>query len=152
MPGETANLLVQFDSKNKGKLGGARQTKRITISANTNPTTTYLTIVGVVILKDNKNEGQIKSENFDIDANDIFLYPNPADQELIISLDKYTEIGSTVEIYDSKGSLINSQTTPSNNGHSYKINTTHYPSGLYTASIKIDGKNRIAKRFYVGHN
>jgi len=52
-PGEEAVIKVQFDSKGKGKVGGNLQSKRVTITANTDPVNTYLTIKGKV----NKEEG-----------------------------------------------------------------------------------------------
>jgi len=51
-PGGEAVIAVQFDSKNKGKVGGSPQSKRVTITANTDPVNTYLTIKGTV----NKDE------------------------------------------------------------------------------------------------
>jgi len=51
-PGETAVIDVAFDSKGKGKVGGNLQSKRVTITANTDPANTYLTIKGKV----NKDE------------------------------------------------------------------------------------------------
>ncbi len=151
MPGETANLLVQFDSSNKGKIGGATQTKRVTITANTDPQNIYLTIKGVVDKKDTKNKGQITSDNFDINAQDIVLYPNPADQQLSISMDAFQSRSAIIEIYDAKGSLISTEKVSSINAQPTVINSSTYDNGLYTASIKIDGKNRIAKQFYVVH-
>ena len=47
-PGESNVIKVQFDSKNKGKVGGAPQSKRVTITANTDPVNSYLTIKGKV--------------------------------------------------------------------------------------------------------
>ncbi len=47
-PGESGVIKVQFDSKNKGKVGGGKQSKRVTITANTDPVNTYLTISGSV--------------------------------------------------------------------------------------------------------
>lgn len=52
-PGETAVIDVEFDSKGKGKVGGNPQSKRVTITANTDPANTYLTIKGIV----DKTEG-----------------------------------------------------------------------------------------------
>ena len=43
-PGETNEILVQFDSSNKS----SKQSKRVTITANTNPAQTFLTIEGMV--------------------------------------------------------------------------------------------------------
>ena len=47
-PGETGEIQVEFNSK--GKSG--KQTKRVTITANTDPAQTFLTISGNVIKKD----------------------------------------------------------------------------------------------------
>jgi len=47
-PGETAEIDVTFDSKGKGKVGGNLQSKRVTITANTDPANNYLTIKGKV--------------------------------------------------------------------------------------------------------
>ncbi len=43
-PGETSEILVQFDSSNKN----GNQSKRVTLTANTNPAQTFLTIKGMV--------------------------------------------------------------------------------------------------------
>ena len=45
-PGGTAEIMVEFDSKGKGKEGGQKQTKRVTVTANTDPANTFLTITG----------------------------------------------------------------------------------------------------------
>jgi len=47
-PGESNEIKVQFDTKNKGKVGGGLQSKRVTITANTDPVNTYVTIKGKV--------------------------------------------------------------------------------------------------------
>ena len=47
-PGETGEIDVTFDSKGKGKVGGNLQSKRVTITANTDPANNYLTIKGKV--------------------------------------------------------------------------------------------------------
>jgi len=46
--GESGEIKVQFDSKGKGKVGGQPQSKRVTLTANTDPANTYLTIKGKV--------------------------------------------------------------------------------------------------------
>jgi hypothetical protein len=47
-PGKKGEIKVVFDSKGKGKVGGNPQSKRVTITANTDPANTYLTIKGSV--------------------------------------------------------------------------------------------------------
>jgi len=46
--GGKGEIRVEFNSKGKGKVGGAQQSKKVTITANTDPTNTYLTIKGTV--------------------------------------------------------------------------------------------------------
>ena len=47
-PGASSVIKVQFDSRGKGKVGGNPQSKRVTITANTDPANSYLTIKGTV--------------------------------------------------------------------------------------------------------
>jgi hypothetical protein len=47
-PGKTGEIKVEFDSKNKGTEEGSNQSKRVTITANTDPAQSYLTIKGIV--------------------------------------------------------------------------------------------------------
>jgi len=46
--GGSGEIRVQFDSKGKGKVGGATQAKKVTITANTDPAQTFLNIKGKV--------------------------------------------------------------------------------------------------------
>lgn len=46
--GGNGEIRVQFDSKGKGKVGGGPQSKKVTITANTDPANTFLTIKGIV--------------------------------------------------------------------------------------------------------
>ena len=47
-PGASGEIKVEFDSKGKGSEDGSKHTKKVTVTANTNPTQSYLTITGVV--------------------------------------------------------------------------------------------------------
>lgn len=47
-PGEQGEIVVTFNSRGKGKVGGGQQSKRVTLTGNTDPANTYLTIKGVV--------------------------------------------------------------------------------------------------------
>ncbi len=46
--GGAGEIRVQFDSKGKGKVGGATQAKKVTITANTDPANSFLNIKGKV--------------------------------------------------------------------------------------------------------
>ena len=60
-PGAENVIKVQFDSKNKGKVGGGLQSKRVTITANTDPVNTYLTIKGKVDKEATAEDAETKS-------------------------------------------------------------------------------------------
>ena len=47
-PGDSGEIKVVYNSKNKGKIGGKNETKTVTITANTNPPETRLIIKGIV--------------------------------------------------------------------------------------------------------
>lgn len=49
MPGETGELTIQYDSKNKGSVDGKVDTKFVTVTANTVPSTQRLTIRANVV-------------------------------------------------------------------------------------------------------
>lgn len=51
-PGKSGEIKVVFDSKGKGAVGGKEDSKRVTITANTDPVETYLTIKGKIDKKE----------------------------------------------------------------------------------------------------
>ena len=51
-PGKSGEIKVIFDSKGKGAVGGKEDSKRVTITANTEPVDTYLTIKGKIDKKE----------------------------------------------------------------------------------------------------
>lgn len=46
--GASSEIIVEFDTKGKGSVEGKSQTKRVTVTANTDPVNTFLTITGKV--------------------------------------------------------------------------------------------------------
>lgn len=51
-PGGSGEIKVIFDSKGKGAVGGKEDSKRVTVTANTDPVDTYLTIKGKIDKKE----------------------------------------------------------------------------------------------------
>ncbi len=153
MPGETAELLVQFDSKNKGKVSGNKQSKRVSITANTDPKVTYLTIKGIVYKEEDKTEVKnsvdTRNENFDIESSDFTLFPNPTANTLTLNLSAFKGKGGLLEIYNQLGQKIESRSLGEISKEKELVDVSQYESGTYVASLKIDGKNRIAKQFQV---
>ena len=162
LPGATAELLVQFDSKNKGKEGGQFQSKRVSITANTDPVISYLTIKGkvfkepkqeIVFKKEAKKEEikqakKLAAQNMDVDSDKVLLYPNPTDGELRVNIQDYENVSGSIEIFNSTGARVMEKDVQ-DFGDEQLINVVDYLPGIYTVSIKIEGKNRIAKRFVV---
>ena len=52
MPGQTGSLTVEYDSNNKGAVGGKIDTKFVTVTANTVPATHRLTVRANVVKPD----------------------------------------------------------------------------------------------------
>ena len=151
MPGETADLLVQFDSTNKGKKGGSLQVKRVTITANTDPAHTFLTIKGTVLKPETPVETELSKErysNFDIRSDQLSVYPNPANDFIHLRFSDFKSIGGIVEIYNGQGIKVANKIVDDLE-QELSLDIRNYVAGTYTVSLKVEGKNRIAKRFVV---
>ena len=165
MPGESADLLVEFNSKGKGSTAGAQQSKRVSITANTDPAISYLTIKGKVFKTEGSKpaveiapataQATIKVDqsklNSDIDSEQVLMFPNPTDNELNVSLKDFAKQAGSIEIYNGAGAKVIGKNV-SDFGEDQVFNVADYAPGVYTVSIKVDGKNRIAKRFVVPAN
>ena len=141
LPGEASHLLVVFDSK--GKRGA--QAKRVTITANTEAVTTYLTLKGNVV-----KEKQVElPKNRSINEGVFNLYPNPTSELVNFSLNDYEGENATIEIFDRSGKLMTSKYIAEIELTSYAIELDNYTSGIYTATIVVGDKMRLAKQFVV---
>ncbi|MCB0396017.1 MAG: T9SS type A sorting domain-containing protein [Flavobacteriales bacterium] len=90
---------------------------------------------------DQENEVKLNAEKTNVmntsDTTHLRLYPNPADEYVKILL---TQKGDyNLEIFDSQGNLLYSQMF---SGKVSLVNTTNFPSGIYTT--------RITSRFWTG--
>jgi len=47
-PGGKGKIVVEYNTKNHGSPEGRKQTKRVTVTANTDPKNTFLTVTGIV--------------------------------------------------------------------------------------------------------
>ncbi|WP_291964685.1 DUF1573 domain-containing protein [Maribacter sp.] len=144
-PGQTASLLVQFDSKNKKGL----QSKRVTITTNTDPAITYLTIKGKVTVPEKTDELLQRFDDFDIMAESINIYPNPASSIVNLTIEDNPGEEANIEIYNSLGQRMESIYIEKVNEAPTEINVQQYTPGLYTMSINLKNNNRIAKQFKV---
>ncbi len=145
MPGETASLLVRFDSKNKKGM----QSKRVSITANTEPAITYLTIKGKILTKvEAESLVEKRSEEPEMDAASVQLFPNPTADVLQVNLSYYRGKSASLRVFNMNGQLVDTQiinaieTNP-------QFDVSSLSGGVYTLSIKVEGMQRLAKQFSV---
>ncbi len=143
--GETGELLVQFDSKAKGKVGGQYQAKRITITANTNPGNNYIMIKGLVHAPEQADVLPERHDYFDIDAKTIMLWPNPSSEYVQMDLSEFAGKSVVVEDYNVSGQLQTSVLVDQLTADPVQVDVRDYDPGPYTFSISMEGHNRIAK-------
>lgn len=144
-PGESGQFVVRFNSKNKVGI----QSKRVTITANTEPANTYLTLTGEVL----KVEEEIKDapapvvaktiQKKDYNVADVLLYPNPASDQLSVRIQN-NESKANIYLYNASGQLVDSKISSDNTDVTFDI--SHYNSGIYTVSVKSENLHRIAKQ------
>lgn len=145
LPGESSQLMVVFDSK--GKKGNTA--KRVTITANTEIPNTYLTLKGTIALEDDKEEKIEIPKNRTVEENYFSIYPNPTSEMVNIDIKGYEGEKAKVEIFDHSGKLMSTRAIPSVEKKSYRIQLDNYVSGIYTATIVVGDKMRLAKQFVV---
>jgi hypothetical protein len=136
LPGETASITVQFDSK--GKMGF--QNKKVTIIANTDPQQTFVYMKGEIVDPD-----ALPSDNRDVEAEarvpqpDCFkIVPNPTAELLTLKMDE-ARIGKPVSvgIYSTTGQLMAQRHIPEAM-ETIEFEVTHYPAGIYVAKVQTD--------------
>lgn len=157
LPGESADLLVSFNSK--GKKGS--QAKRVTIVTNTDPKTTYLTLKGEIVKGDESVvkvdvpvdvKAKINTKRVDVDAAKLTIFPNPASEKLNLQLKGYEGNRAVVDIFNIKGERMTSRTIKELSDNAVDFDIATYESGTYTVSIKLDGLNRITKQVTIINN
>ena len=146
-PGETASLTVKFNSKGKDGM----QTKRITITANTDPQISFLTIRGDVIPGDIV-DGQKPSDDTQEPAlsPDCFaIYPNPTAEILKLDMEESAHGKmASISIFSDSGQLMAKREIDAIAG-TIEFNVSHYPQGTYIAHVQIDHGAPEARCFVV---
>jgi hypothetical protein len=82
----------------------------------------------------------LTTSNKEFDLKDFSVFPNPATNKLNIVFEGNIPKNIIANIYDSKGSLIKSETMTDN-----EINTTNLAQGLYLLTIESEGKRYSSK-------
>lgn len=147
LPGKSAYLIAVFDSSNKEGM----QMKRITITANTDPQQSYLTISGEVVLSSETIavESELKSKMQKIDADYFSISPNPASDKIKIKNKKLEKENGFYEIYGSDSKLVYKFDVKDETSHEVDIRS--YANGTYTLVLQLSDQMRLAKQFVIAH-
>lgn len=132
-PDSHTNIQVSFAPKSYG----AKQANLI-IAYNSGMTTT-IALSGTSVVSSVENE----SKEFGIK-----IYPNPASDNLIISLPETTANINCFNIYNQKGINVNDRVDFTFHGYESLINIRHLPAGLYLINYQ-DGKILLQERFII---
>ena len=147
MPGETASLTVEFNSKNKY----GKRNQKVTITANTQPPQTFLYLQGEVL----KGEGEDIEVDGDVEPEvklnkDCFaIFPNPTAEILKLEMEE-SSFGkaATISIHSDSGQMMARREIQSVEG-TIEFNVSHYPPGTYIARVQIGDQKPEARCFVV---
>lgn len=148
-PGETASITVEFNTKNKKGL----QSKRVTLTANTDPAQTFIFINGEVLAKDDEDE--INGDLLDlqiappINPECFAIYPNPTAEYLKLEMEA-SSFGKSaiVTIYSKAGELMAKREIQNIEG-AIEFSVSHYAAGTYIANVEIANQLPQSKCFVV---
>lgn len=152
-PGETGEIEVQFDSK--GKKG--KQSKRVTITANTDPAQTFLSIIGEVNVPDtpdlsDDNAAKWNTESAGSHSDCVSIYPNPTSEVLRLDIKEHLGKSALIHIYNDLGQPLENKSVTSISSESVSFDVSQYQPGIYTVSIQIDDEKSFTKCFVVMNN
>lgn len=148
-PGETASITAQFHSK--GKPG--RQVKRIVITANTDPSQTFVTISGMVMKAtgDSPPTAHIIPDSQNHPAECVTIYPNPASETVRFKIPQHlTGTTLVISIFTNDGDKM-AQRKLIDVAAEISFPVGHYPAGNYIAHITTAGNKPEVHCFVVTH-
>lgn len=155
-PGEESEIEVAFDSK--GKLGP--QSKRITISANTNPSQTFLTFRGNLYdnpfpedpnteqAEEQSHESAIRKIN-ELHPKCFAIFPNPTNDLLQLELKEYIGQSAEVMILNEKGQSVHQSKVERISREATRFDVSTYPPGIYMVTIRILGEVPMTQCFII---
>ncbi len=92
---------------------------------------------------------EIKKVNFDVDINEVIVYPNPTDGILHLSMKDFTGKQASIRIYSNTGETLEMREQDSVSDTYISFDVTRFDSGTYYMSIQIDDYKLITKQFVV---
>jgi hypothetical protein len=147
-PGETASILVEFNSR--GKRGVRNQ--KVTLTANTEPAQTFIYLKGKVLPgnEDDSNTPNILEHEAQVEiAPDcLAIYPNPTAETLKLEMNEHS-LGQSaiISIFAKTGQLMAKRKVDAIDG-TIEFNVSHYPAGTYIANVQI-GERMLEARCFV---
>jgi len=155
LPGESAEIVVMFNSVNKK----GTQNKRVTITANTEPAQTFLTIKGEVLVpeEDDKTEEAViaaertQEENAEMGLliDSYVVYPNPTSDRIQVKLKEVIGNRLRLIIYDELGRVMEERQEESVSLTPMPFDVSTYPAGAYRVVVQVDERMMEAKGFFV---
>ncbi len=148
MPGETASLTVEFNSKRKK----GKRSQRVTLTTNTEPAQTFLYLTGEVIPRDETDDGisDIPGDEpeEEISPDCFAIFPNPTVEILKLEMQK-NSLGQSaiISIYSKTGQLMAKREIKAIDG-TIEFSVAHYPAGTYIANVQV-GERKLEARCFV---
>lgn len=144
LPGEESEIEVAFDSKDKY----GPQSKRVTITANTDPPQTFLTIRGVVHdgpfptyerpdPQEVTTHKQALQKIEEVHPNCFALFPNPASDQLQLELKEHIGRSANVIILNEQGQPVHQSTIDHISRDATRFDISTYPPGIYMVTIRV---------------
>jgi len=92
---------------------------------------------------------QIKKVSFGPNSDEVIIFPNPAKDEMSINLKQYISKNVNVQIYDSRGVLMEEKYFENLEIAQPVFDLVKYENGLFVVAIKVEGFKMISKKFIV---
>ncbi len=92
---------------------------------------------------------EVKEVSFDLNLKDFTVYPNPALDEINLSLGAYEGLSAEIMISNSLGQLMQSRSIDVLTDEVVRFGMPNYQPGVYTVRIKLDGKRQMTKMFVI---
>lgn len=154
LPGESSEIEVSFDSKNKTGM----QSKRVTLSANTDPANIFLTMRGEVLkeeINEEEQQAEIAKQNEiieDLQALDkscFAIFPNPTNDYVQVELKDHIGESAIIEIRNETGQRMLNKSVQKISQETTRFDVSNFPAGMYLISISIEHEKPMTQCFVV---
>jgi len=92
----------------------------------------------------------LKKINFQLELEEVVIFPNPANEDLYINLKAYAGLSAEITIYNQLGERLDMQSIESLTEEPVRFDVGAYNSGMYFIDVKVDDLKRKSFRFVKG--